>query len=324
MLYTSPRSRQGVGPNDRTYPTLHRELALSALLRCPVTDSPSRPSPANTVSVIVPTMNSRALLTDCVMSVRNQTAAVLEVIVVDGGSRDATVELATDLGCVTVPGNYRRSSARRAGSTVAKGNWLLFVDSDQRLSPLVVGQCLDAALLWGAQSVIIPEVDRGTGIWLHCRKVDRTLSRLSELEYPRFILREVYWAVDGHRHGLEDFMEDRDLFRRLSTAGFRIAHVEAPIFNEMGQVNPFLLGIKGARSAKDAHLYYSGESSGGDRLSDVVSPRIRTLIRDPRVLRSDRLGSCLFPLYIVMTYGPRFFVALRGSLRSNPLRSLTR
>ena len=44
------------------------------------------------VSVVVPTFNSESTINDCLSSLINQTYPPYEIIVVDGGSLDSTVE----------------------------------------------------------------------------------------------------------------------------------------------------------------------------------------------------------------------------------------
>ena len=51
------------------------------------------------MSVVLPTLNERGFITDCLESLLNQTyAGITEILVVDGGSSDGTVEIATSRG----------------------------------------------------------------------------------------------------------------------------------------------------------------------------------------------------------------------------------
>ena len=88
------------------------------------------------VSVIVPVYKSRETLVRCVESLRNQTIEELEIILVDDGSPDGSGKICTELSKEDVriraihKENGGVSSARNAGIEKAKGEYLLFADSD--------------------------------------------------------------------------------------------------------------------------------------------------------------------------------------------------
>lgn len=92
--------------------------------------------PAQTlVSVIIPSYNYASFLPQAVASVLAQRAPGLEVevIVVDDGSKDNTVEVAESLGAdITFihQENSGPSAARNAGLRVANGDFVAFLDAD--------------------------------------------------------------------------------------------------------------------------------------------------------------------------------------------------
>ncbi len=89
------------------------------------------------ISVIIPTQNSaRALpraLSPLVDGVAN--GIVKQVIVSDGGSRDETLEIADAAGCDMVTGEAGRAAQMRAGVTLVKAPWLLFLPPTSVLAP---------------------------------------------------------------------------------------------------------------------------------------------------------------------------------------------
>jgi glycosyltransferase involved in cell wall biosynthesis len=94
------------------------------------------------VSVIIPCYNVRAYLEACVQSVLTQDHPDLEIILVDNNSTDGTRDLMLHLSnqhpeiihCIkeTAQG---APAARNAGLKIARGEWIQFLDADDRLFP---------------------------------------------------------------------------------------------------------------------------------------------------------------------------------------------
>lgn len=102
------------------------------------------------ISVIVPVYNAAATLDRCVESVLGQSVpGGLELILVDDGSRDASPALCDgwaardDRVRVIHQPNGGPSAARNAGLDAARGEYLGFVDADDRLLPGVYTAGLD-------------------------------------------------------------------------------------------------------------------------------------------------------------------------------------
>ncbi len=99
--------------------------------RAPATPLPAR---AGTVSVVIPTHNSGALLEQTLDSALAQTVAPLEIIVVDDGSIDDTAAwIAAHYGArvtLIAQRNGGVARARNAGWRAARGEWIAFLDHD--------------------------------------------------------------------------------------------------------------------------------------------------------------------------------------------------
>ena len=84
-------------------------------------------------SVIIPAFNAAATLVRAIESVRVQSWPAHEIIVVDDGSTDATIEIARQYGdavrLIQQP-NSGVSVARNTGAAAATGDWLAFLDAD--------------------------------------------------------------------------------------------------------------------------------------------------------------------------------------------------
>jgi rSAM/selenodomain-associated transferase 2 len=83
------------------------------------------------ISVVIPTLNAAATLGPCLAAV----AEADEIIVVDGGSTDATAAIAEASGARLVCSPRGRGAQLSAGAAAAKGDWLLFLHADTRLAP---------------------------------------------------------------------------------------------------------------------------------------------------------------------------------------------
>jgi rSAM/selenodomain-associated transferase 2/rSAM/selenodomain-associated transferase 1 len=92
------------------------------------------------VSVVIPALEDAALVGAAVESAISAGAA--EVLVADGGSRDATREVATAAGARVIASEPGRASQMNAGAAQATGDVLLFLHADTTLPP---GACALAA-----------------------------------------------------------------------------------------------------------------------------------------------------------------------------------
>ena len=96
-----------------------------------------------TISVIIPCFNVEAYISDCLQSVLSQKVLPFEIICVDDGSTDDTITIiesfiARHPGKIILlrnEGNKGATYSRNRGMSVAKGNYLQFLDADDILLP---------------------------------------------------------------------------------------------------------------------------------------------------------------------------------------------
>ncbi|MBX3468598.1 MAG: glycosyltransferase [Planctomycetes bacterium] len=97
------------------------------------------------VSIIVPLFDGRRWLQEALESALGQTHAPVEVVVVDDGSTDGGAEVARALGVrVLTQRNAGVAAARNHGLDEARGEWVVFLDQDDRLLPRAVEAGLEA------------------------------------------------------------------------------------------------------------------------------------------------------------------------------------
>ncbi|HZY05274.1 MAG TPA: glycosyltransferase [Anaeromyxobacteraceae bacterium] len=88
--------------------------------------------PERFISVVVPNRNGAATIGRCLEAALASDYRRFEVVVVDDGSEDASVEIIRGFPCrlVRLPRRAGVSRARNAGARAASGDLLLFIDSD--------------------------------------------------------------------------------------------------------------------------------------------------------------------------------------------------
>ncbi|HIE42781.1 MAG TPA: glycosyltransferase [Nitrospinaceae bacterium] len=89
--------------------------------------------PRPLISVIIPTFNRGHCLEESIRSVRDQNFPDFELIVVDDGSVDNTIEVVNqfpDIRFIRLDKNRGVSFARNCGLKQAQGDWIAFLDSD--------------------------------------------------------------------------------------------------------------------------------------------------------------------------------------------------
>lgn len=90
------------------------------------------------ISVIVPVFNAEAYLSECIESVLNQSYRNVELILVDDGSTDGSLEICRSWERdprvrIRSTDNHGVSHARNLGLELASGEWVTFLDSDDYL-----------------------------------------------------------------------------------------------------------------------------------------------------------------------------------------------
>lgn len=131
-----------------------------------MTDTLSEPL----VTVVVPVYNVEKYLRQCVASISGQTHRNLEIILIDDGSSDRSGAIADELAqsdsrlVVHHMSNSGVSAARNRGLTLAKGEWVTFVDADDWIAPSFVHDMTQIALLHDADFVVSTSVLSGSSV----------------------------------------------------------------------------------------------------------------------------------------------------------------
>lgn len=177
-------------------------------------------------TIVIPALNEELSLPSVLEAVSRLDPSPLEVIVVDAGSQDATVEIAHSFGVRVSEEGGLPGVSRNLGAECARGDWLLFLDADVHVAPDFLGELcaelqtreLDAASTWYVPSPATP--------MLH---VNHRLSALyfhltTRIGWPHSIggclavRKQLHEQIEGFDPSVT-VAEDQDYARRLARAG---------------------------------------------------------------------------------------------------------
>ena len=175
------------------------------------------------ISIIIPTLNEAGVLATTLEPLKEQPA---EIIVVDGGSLDGTVQVARQYTPHVAASKRGRGVQQDVGARRAKGDVLIFLHADTRLpqefSPLIHEALTDPAVSFGAFHL---SIHPPTPVLKLIALMANVRSKLLSMPYGDqaiFVRRTAYFRAGGFRDW--PVMEDVDLVRRLNRTGrFKLA-----------------------------------------------------------------------------------------------------
>ena len=225
--------------------------------------------------------NHEGLVREAVASALSQKHPGKEIIVVDDGSRDGTADVLGTFGASIIlakfPNNRGAEFARNHGASLAKGDYLVFLDGDDVLMPwaldvydgLITARC--PKFILGRSAMIhgkVPEVKTGA-----------RPSNTQFVEYTEFLAkdrpcfmntstlvvdRSTFWSVGGWSQGI--FYQDmQDLVTKMGVSGKMILVLTPDtvwyrmhLTNASRKVSPFIEGIHVLLAKARAGLYPGG------------------------------------------------------------------
>jgi len=171
------------------------------------------------ISIIIPVLNEA----DNIESVINQIQKTenIEIIIVDGGSQDHTVEIAQSLGVKVIVTQRGRALQMNAGAKIATGEILLFLHGDTQLP---AGFEKDVRKIWINDNIIAGafQLKIDNSQW-SLRLIEKTVfwrSKYLQMPYGDqaiFVKTSTFWEVGGFPE--QPIMEDFEFIRRLNRLG---------------------------------------------------------------------------------------------------------
>ncbi|MGI9116717.1 MAG: glycosyltransferase family 2 protein [Gaiellales bacterium] len=269
-----------------------------------------------TIAVIVPLFDGRETVAEAMISVLAQTRPPSEMILIDDGSSDDSLDVAlAAIGEVPFPvktiqqRNQGQSAARNAGVEATDCEFVAFLDQDDRwrhdhLEKLAHAITAHADIAWAYSD--FNQID-ATGQMV-ARRFRHLLRKRSNKSSIRDILMDDMYALpsasmlrrsalldcDGFNVHLRGY-EDDDLFVRMFSAGWRSAYVPEALVDYR---------VHGTSSSSSPHLWRSrvtfyeemrdryGDltAAGEDAVLQLLRPRLMysSMIEYSRALRNRR------------------------------------
>lgn len=171
------------------------------------------------ISIIIPTLNE----VDSIGGLLPDLLAIpdAEVLVVDGGSIDNTVDVAKSLGAQVLSTSPGKSRQMNTGAEAARGDILLFLHCDTKLATGFVEQMRDALNQQGVSAGAFQLTIDGIGFGL--RVIEWLVNFRSKIlgmpygDQGIFVSTDMFFSVGAFP--LQPIMEDFELIRKLRKKG---------------------------------------------------------------------------------------------------------
>jgi rSAM/selenodomain-associated transferase 2 len=175
----------------------------------------------STLSIIVPVLDEGDVIASMLNGLAELRALGVEVIVVDGGSRDATVERARRHADCVLAAPRGRASQMNAGAARASGDVFLFLHADTRLPAdaehVVLNGLQRSGRAWGRFDLEIEGRHPLLPLIAWLMNLRSRLTGIATGDQAIFVRRKAFDDADGFP--LLPLMEDIALCRRLKRVG---------------------------------------------------------------------------------------------------------
>lgn len=191
------------------------------------------------VSLTITTKNEEKNIGRCLTSIKKQTYPRIQIIVVDNHSGDKTKTIARKYTREVYNLGPERSSQRNFGMLKkSRGRYLMFLDADMTLSPLLIEKAVLKLEKEGLGGLYIPEVVIADSFWAKVRQFERSFYNATVIDCVRIIRKSIFVKTGGFDPlliGSEDWDLDKKI-RQISRVGL-LESKAALIYHHESQFN---------------------------------------------------------------------------------------
>lgn len=213
------------------------------------------------LSIIMPTLNASGHLPQSLSALVSGAldGLVKELIVIDGGSDDATLLIADEAGARIINSEPGRGTQLQTGGKAAKSEWLLFLHADTVLADGWVNE---------VEEFIKGGHEGNAGVFRFALDDNRTRARVLEMivrirckllalpygDQGLLISRQFYDEIGGFKNIV--LMEDVDIIRRIGRARLHYFHTTATTSAERYKRDGYITRM--ARNARCLAMWFAG------------------------------------------------------------------
>ncbi|AGB77601.1 glycosyl transferase [Enterobacteriaceae bacterium strain FGI 57] len=209
-------------------------------------------------SLILPVYNVDTYLEHCLDSIISQHYADFECLLIDDGSTDSSSEICRNYARIDHRFKYYRkpngglSDARNFGLDIAIGDYIVFVDSDDIISPMALKKidlCInqlnvdivyfDYLKFYGESNDSLPEFKHSSGTNEFSRISSRELARKPNFAWARVVKKDFYCAI---RFPIGFIYEDVLTSPLLCTKTDKIGYISTPLYGYRKRKNSITTG----------------------------------------------------------------------------------
>lgn len=256
------------------------------------------------LSIVVPVYNMELYIEKCIQSIQEQTYKNIEIIVVDDGSEDNSVQIcrklaAQDSRIVLLEMEHKGVvSARNAGINCATGDYITFVDSDDWIENDLYGQMINN----------IKDVDLLiAGRYVHTDITELKYQGIEKGTYSGKEAMEYIWVTPGITWYMYDKMFRTDMVKQIHESMNKTIHwCEDAIF-----IKKYLLSCQSIRISDIVGYHYCiRDNSAGLKIDTHCLSEI------------DKWYNCMLEVYDAHYYKEKLLASLSDDIIGMVSRAL--